>query len=73
MRFFIDCIFLATLGPGNDSASNRNEYYGYLLGAKDSWCIGLTTLPCSFANFLEMLAPRALMASPGLYRDCLSE
>jgi len=65
MRFFIDLILLATLGSVIDSASNRNEYYRYLLGGKDSWCIGLTTLPRSCAIFLEMLAPRALMACTG--------
>jgi len=65
MRFFIDLILLATLGPAIDSASNRNEYYRYQLGGKDNWCIGLTTLPCSCANFLEILAPRSLMACTG--------
>jgi len=65
MRFFIDLILLATLGSAIDSASNRNEYYRYLLGGKDSWCIWLTTLPHSCANFLEILAPRGLVACTG--------
>ena len=32
-------------GPGVDSASNRIEYQGYLLGGKGGWCLRLTTLP----------------------------
>jgi hypothetical protein len=39
---FIDFIFPAS-GPGVDSASNRNEYQGYLLGGKDGKCVWLTT------------------------------
>jgi len=66
MRFFIDLILLATLGPAIDSASNRNEYYRYLLGGKDSWCIGLTTLSHSCANFLKILAPRSRMTCTGI-------
>ena len=34
-------------GPGANSASNRNEYQGYLLGSKGGRCVGLTTLPPS--------------------------
>jgi len=32
--------------PGVDSASNRNEYQEYFLGAKGGQCVGLTALPC---------------------------
>jgi hypothetical protein len=41
-----------TVAPGVDSASNRNEYQEYLLGAKDGRCVGLTTLPPSCADCL---------------------
>jgi hypothetical protein len=42
-------------GPGVDSASNRNEYQEYFLGGKGSQCVGLTTLPPSCADCLEIL------------------
>jgi len=47
--------FQSLCDPRVDSASNRNEYYGYLLGGKGGWCIGLTTLPPSCADHLEMI------------------
>jgi hypothetical protein len=40
---------------GVDSASNRNEYQEYFLGGKGGWCVGLTTLPPSCADCLEIL------------------
>jgi len=40
--------------PGVDSASSRNEYQEYFLEGKGSWCVGLTTLPPSYANCLEI-------------------
>lgn len=36
----------------SDSASNKNEYQGHLLGGR---CVGLTTLPPSCADCLEIL------------------
>jgi hypothetical protein len=45
-------------GPGVDSASNRNEYQEYILGVKGGRCIGLTTLPPSCADCLEIWEPR---------------
>ena len=56
---------------GVDSASNRNEYKEYLLGDKGGRCVGLTTLPPSCADCLEILEsqpPGTLRACPGLYR-----
>jgi hypothetical protein len=56
----------------NESASNRNEYQEYFLGGKGSRCVGLTTLPPSCADCLEVWKPRppaTLRACPGLYRD----
>ena len=47
--------FQVHCGSRVDSVSNRNEYQGYLLGGKGSWCIRLTTLPLSCANCLELL------------------
>jgi len=41
-------------GPGVDSASNRNEHQEYFLGVKVCQCIGLTTLPPSCADYLEI-------------------
>jgi len=41
-------------GPGVDSASNRNEYQEYFLGGKGGRCVGLTTLPPSCADCLEI-------------------
>jgi len=38
-----------------DSASNRNEYQGYLLEGKVGRLVGLTTLPPSCADYLEIL------------------
>jgi len=43
-----------------NSASNRNEYWEYSLGAKGAWCIGLTNLPpsCIFKyGSLNLLEP----------------
>jgi hypothetical protein len=49
-----------------NSASNRNEYQGYFLGGKGSRCVGLTTLPPSWADYLEIWEPQPL----GTLRDC---
>jgi hypothetical protein len=47
--------FGRAMTPGVDSVCNRNEYQEDLLGGKDGRCVGLTTLPPSCANFLEIL------------------
>jgi hypothetical protein len=68
-EFFIDIILPAALWPGFDSASNRNEYQEYLLGGKGGRCLGLTTLPPSCADCLEIWEPEppgTQRASPGL-------
>jgi hypothetical protein len=41
-------------GAGVDSASNRNEYQEYFLGDKGGRCVGLTTLPSSCADCLDI-------------------
>jgi len=45
-------------GPGVDSASNRNEYQEYFLGGKGGRCVGMTTLPPSCADCLEIWDPQ---------------
>ena len=69
LKFFINIILPACYGPGVDSASNRNEYQEYLLGGKGGRCVGLTTLPPSCADSLEVWEPQSsgtLRACPGL-------
>jgi hypothetical protein len=41
-----------------DSVSNRNEYQEYFLSGKDGRCVGLTTLPPSCADCLEIWEPQ---------------
>jgi len=56
-------------GPGINSASNRNEYQEYFMGGKGGRCVGLTTLPPSCADCLEIWEPQpsgTLRACPGL-------
>ena len=69
------CNFSLTLsirphyGPGVVSASNRNEYQEYFLGGKGGRRVGLTTLPPSCTDCLEIWEPHTpgtLMACPGL-------
>ena len=45
-------------GPGVDSASNRNLYQEYFLAGKGGRCLGLTTLPPSCADNLEIWEPQ---------------
>jgi len=55
--------------PEVDSASNRSEYQEYFLGGKGGQCVGLTTLPPSRADCLEIWEPQpsgTLRACPGL-------
>ena len=49
-----------------DSTSNRNEYQEYFLGCKVSRCVGLTTLPPSCPDCLEIWEPQP----PGTLRAC---
>jgi len=41
-------------GPGADSACDINEYQEYFLGVKGGRCVGLTTLPPSCDECLEI-------------------
>jgi len=45
---------------------NRNEYQEYFLGCKGGRCVGLTTLPPSRADCLEIWEPQP----PGTLRVC---
>ena len=60
--------FRAHYGPGVDPASNRNEYQGNLLGDKGCRCVGLTTLPSSCADVVEIWTPQP----PGAIRVCFT-
>jgi hypothetical protein len=48
------------------ASSNTNEYQEYFLGGKGGQCVGLTTLPPSCADWLEIWEPR----SPGILQAC---
>jgi hypothetical protein len=54
LELSIDIFLPAALWSWGDSASNRNEYQKYFLGGKGGRCLGLTTLPPSFADCLEI-------------------
>jgi len=51
---------------GVDLVSNRNEYQEYFLRGKGGRYVGLTTLPPSCADCLEIWD----LHSPGILRDC---
>ena len=53
-------------GPGVDSVSSRNEYQEYFLRGKEGRCVGLTTLPPSWADCLVIWEPQP----PGTLRGC---
>jgi len=60
--------FWSHYDPGFHSASNRNEYQEILEG-KGGLCVGLTTLPNSCADCLEIWEPQLpgnLCACPSL-------
>jgi hypothetical protein len=44
-------------GPGIDSASKRNDYQQYFLGGKCGWGLGLTALPPSRFDCLQIWKP----------------
>src|SRR5215475_7692594 len=65
-NFSLTYSFRPHYGPGVDSAFNRNEYQEYFLGGKGGRCLGLTTLPPSGANCLDIWEPIPL----GTLRAC---
>ena len=54
LRFPMVSSFRPHYGPGVKSASNRNEYQEYFLGVKGGRCVGLTNLPPSCADCLDV-------------------
>jgi len=68
LEFFIDIILPAP--HWSWGRFNKNEYKEYFLGAKGGRCLGLTALPSSRADCLEIWEhhrPESLRACPGLY------
>jgi hypothetical protein len=59
LKFFIDIVLLGSTQPLTEmsTASNRNEYQECFLGSKGGRCVGLTTLPHSCADCLEIWEP----------------
>ena len=57
-NFSLTSSFWPHYGPGVDSASNTNEYQEYFLRGKGGRCVGLTTLPPSYADCLEIWEPQ---------------
>ena len=72
LKFFIDKSFRPHYGPGLDSGSNRNKYQQYFLWGKCGRCVGLTTLPHSCVDFLEILGASTSWNTQGLSRDCIT-
>jgi hypothetical protein len=66
LEFFTYITLPTALSPWVDSASNRNEYQAHFLGGKGGRCVGLTTLPPSCADCLEIWEPQP----PGTLRTC---
>ena len=58
-------------GPGFDSASNRNEYQEYFLGGEGGRCVGLTNLPPSCVDCLEIWEPQPPGTLRGLSRPVM--
>ena len=71
--FSLKSSFRPHYAPGVESTCNRSEYHEYFLRGKGGRCVGLTTLPSSCSDCLDIWGPRlpeTLRACPGLYRDC---
>jgi hypothetical protein len=68
-NFLLAYSFRPHYGPGGDSAANRNEYQQHFLRDKGGRCVGLTNLPPSCDDCLEICEPHipgTLRACPGL-------
>jgi len=70
-KFSLTKSFRPHYGHGVISVSNRNEYQEYFPGSKGGRCVGLTTLPPSCADCLEiweLQPPGTLRASRSVMR-----
>ena len=65
-NFSLTQSFRLLYGPGVNSASKKNEYQEYFLRGKGGRCVGLTTLPTSCAECLEIWE----LQPPGTLRAC---
>jgi hypothetical protein len=66
LEYLIGIILPAALWPGVVSASERSEYQEYFLGVKGAWCVGLSNVPPSCANCIEIWE----LQPPGSLRAC---
>jgi hypothetical protein len=67
LGFSLTQSFRSHYDTGVDSASNINEFHGYLLRVKDGRCVGLTTLPLSCVDCVEILGASTSWSPKGLY------
>ena len=63
---FVSISFRPLCGLGVGSASNMNEYQGYLTENEDGRCLGLTTWPTSCPAFLAILGASTSFSSQSL-------
>jgi hypothetical protein len=63
--------FPAAISSGVGSASNRNEYQGYLLRNEGAQCLRLTILPPSCADYLDILGASTSWSPKGRSRDVM--
>jgi hypothetical protein len=66
-NFSLAQFFRPHFGPGIESASNRNQYQKYFLVGKSGRFVGLTTLPNTYFDCLEIWEPE----TPGTLRACV--
>ena len=71
--FSLTLSFRSHYGPGVDSAFNRNNYQMCSLGGKNGRCVGLTTLPPSCADCLNVLGHSNSWSLRGLSRPVQGE
>ena len=69
-NFSLTYSFRSHHGPGIDSASDRNEYREYFVGGKGGRCVGLTTLPPSYADCFEIWETSTSLEPGGPVHAC---